>query len=190
MRVYCDTNTLLHNMTGKPFDRQDNVELAALKKLLKLRNDGKLLMFRSRVNLTEIGATKDQIQRNKLLSDYETLDQIPLDEKVVSFHNAMDRYGGASYPLVSDYQDEKLYNKVRDQITVRLGRGNSREEQQRDRDAHHLTQAISNKCDAFLTRDRKSIIDPLAEYLRREYDGVAILLSSELLARINSASSK
>jgi hypothetical protein len=46
-------------------------------------------MFRSRVTHSEVIATKELDQRDNLMSDYESLDQIPLDEKVSGFENRM-----------------------------------------------------------------------------------------------------
>jgi hypothetical protein len=109
LRIYCDTSTLFHNMKG------DDVsgELKALERLLEYRSQGKLVMYRSRVVLSEIVATKDLEQRERLVADYDVLDQIPHDERVVGFHNQWDKFGGVSYPLVSDIQNDKLYLEIR-----------------------------------------------------------------------------
>src|SRR5262245_45277573 len=100
MRVYCDTSTLLNNVKRHD-DEKTLTELSALERLLELRREGKIDMVRSRVALRELERTKDPEQLTKLRADYEALDQIPLDEKVVGFHNESSRLGGGSYPLVS-----------------------------------------------------------------------------------------
>jgi hypothetical protein len=50
------------------------------------------------------------------------------------------------------------------------------------RDAEHLTQAVCNECDVFLTRDHKTIIDPMRDWLEARYP--RIRLPSELLAEM------
>ena len=122
-------------------------ELAALESLLKLRESGKCLMFRSRVVRAELETTNGTEQGSKLQGDYEALDQIPQDERPLGSFNITDHMGGCIInPIVSDYLDEPLYREL-------LQRGLS------DKDAHHITQAVSNNCDVFLTRDVKTIIN-------------------------------
>jgi hypothetical protein len=110
MRVYCDTNTLFHNMSGEK-GKKAEIELPALRELLGWRQRGNI-------------ATKELDQRDKLMSDYESLDQIPRDEKVIGFENRMDRFGGPTNPFVSDVQNETLYNEIFRQLEERLGTGN------------------------------------------------------------------
>jgi hypothetical protein len=52
------------------------------------------------------------------------------------------------------------------------------------RDAEHLTQAICNACDVFLTRDYKTIIGPMREWLEEKYPPLKIRRPSEILAEI------
>ncbi len=137
-------------------------------------------MYRSRVVLSEIVATKDLEQQEKLIADYHALDQIPHDERVVGFHNQWDKFGGASYPLVSDVQDEKLYLGIKGELEARLGRRS--DTQQWNRDAQHLTQAMANNCNVFLTRDYKTIIKLLREYLQSHFDGFKAKTPTELLS--------
>src|SRR6266436_6691430 len=51
------------------------------------------------------------------------------------------------------------------------------------RDAEHVAQAISDNSDVFLTRDRKTIIGPLREWLEQRYL-IKVRLPSEALAEI------
>jgi hypothetical protein len=53
LKVYCDTDTLLHNINEPP-------ELFALGNLLEKHQKGKVVMYRSGVNLREVVNTKDQ----------------------------------------------------------------------------------------------------------------------------------
>jgi hypothetical protein len=156
-------------------------ELKALERLLEYRSQGKLVMYRSRVVLSEIVATKDLEQRERLVADYGVLDQIPHDERVVGFHNQWDKLGGASYPLVSDIQDDKLYLEIKGELETRFGRSSA---QQWNRDAQHLTQAIANECHVFLTRDYKTIIKPLREYLLSRFRGFKVRLPSEFAVEL------
>ena len=137
--IYCDTNTLLNNIKRhqEPKTRQ---ELLALQQLLALRVAGSIKMVRSRVALRELEKPSDPDLMAKLRADYEMLDQIALDEKVLGFNNQWDRFGGITHPLISDVQDDALREEL-----VQYGFDRP--------DAEHLTQAASNNCDVFLTRD-------------------------------------
>jgi hypothetical protein len=183
--IYCDTNTLFHNIQGH--DSNTQKELDALQKLLVWRQDGSISMFRSHINLREITATPDLEQREKLIADYETLDTIPNDEKLLGFHTITDPYGGfATTPLISDVQDERICGNIYCVLEQRLGRGNDHKRRQMRRDAEHITQAITNKCDVFLTRDYETIIKPLREYLEIRFSGFKVRLPSELVSEIES----
>jgi len=141
LTVYCDTDTLLNNI-GRHHNAKALQELEALERLLAYLKAGKITMFRSRVNLRETEETRDQQQRQKLREDYEGLIPIPNDVKFLGSYSLPD---GSSGVMASDVQDEAM----RDEL---LQMGLTR------RDAEHLTQAICNHCDVFLTRDQKSII--------------------------------
>jgi hypothetical protein len=162
MRIYCDTNTLLSNTNN------DAVEFSALGHLLDAHRSGKIRMYRSLVDLREVMGTTNIRQREKLLSDYEELQPIPADERVYGFSTQNDQYGGfASVPLVSDVQDEA--------ICARLElRGLDR------RDAQHITQAICTGCDVFLTRDRRTIIEPHGTWIEAQFPPLKVRLPSEV----------
>lgn len=184
MRIYCDTNTLFHNIRGT--DRNVLNELDALRKLLDLRALGKILMFRSRVALGEVTSTANLALREELKADFEKLDQLPNDEKLLGFNTVTDQYGGVCRsPLVSDVQDEKLCKELYELLIFHLGDGNERKRLQMHRDAQHLTQAVANRCDVFLTRDEQTIVRPLRKYLQSRFDGFKVRLPSELIAQID-----
>ncbi len=131
MKIYCDTDTLPHNI--RHADQKSQRELAALKQLAE-----KYLMFGSLVVLRELMNTTEQTQQNHLIVDYKALEPIPKDEKVHGLHTQTDQYGGCvTYPLVSDVQDERLREELT-QHGLKL------------RDAEHVTQAVCNGCDVFL----------------------------------------
>ena len=51
------------------------------------------------------------------------------------------------------------------------------------RDAQHLTQAICNECDVFLTRDVNSIINH-RDKIESQFPSIKIMKPSELLRRV------
>jgi hypothetical protein len=93
----------------------------------------------------------------------------------LGIHTQTDQYGGfVSSPLISDVQDEAL----RDEL---INRGLTR------RDAEHITQAICNGCDVFLTRDEGTIIKPHGQWLESRFPGLKVWLPSQLLAFITAS---
>jgi hypothetical protein len=141
LKIYCDSDTLLHNIKRHQTPKVQE-ELNALEKLLAHHKTGKIIMLRSRVNLREMEATKDPQDRQKLKGDYESMTPIAKDEKVLGSYSVP---GGGTNVMVSDVQNETMRDEL---LQIGLER----------RDAEHLTQAICNHCDVFLTRDEKSII--------------------------------
>ena len=79
MRGYCDTDTLFHNTKRHADQSEVKTELDALTVLLAKHRAGEITLFRSRVNLREVEATKDADQLSHLLADYEALEAVPLD---------------------------------------------------------------------------------------------------------------
>jgi hypothetical protein len=173
MKVYCDTNTLLHNISRLKEEPNAQRERDALEQLLQRHQAGTLTMFRSRVDLRELEKTTNQSQREKLRLDYESLEQIPKDEKHYASYGQTDQLGGAiENPLVSDVQDEKLCQELQH-------RGFERG------DAQHITQALCNDFDVFLTRDVDTIIKPHREWLETQFPSLKIRLPTELLVELS-----
>jgi hypothetical protein len=165
VNIYCDTNTLFNNINNEP------TEQAAIKRLLAARLSG-IVMYRSLVDLREVMDTVEVMKRRSLVADYEQLKPITKDEKVYGFHGQADQYGGfVSNPLVSDVQDEAVCRELEQ-------RGLER------RDAQHITQAVCNDCDVFLTRDRKTIISPHRSWLENRFPRLKIRLPSELATEL------
>jgi hypothetical protein len=88
LRIYCDTNTLFSNITNEP------AELAALQAILADYQAGRIVMYRSLVDLREVMNTPNASHLQKLIADYEVLEPIPKDEKLYGFHTQTDQYGG------------------------------------------------------------------------------------------------
>ena len=170
MRIYCDTDTLLSNIRHP--DEKCRAELAALQKLLAGRRDEGYSMFRSLVNYRELMETFDDSQKSALLQDYESLEPVRKDEKVLGMQTQEDRYGGCVvYPLVSDVQDEAMCQELTDR-GIKL------------RDAQHITQAICNACDVFLTRDEGTIIKRHRQWIEQRFPMLRVRLPSELAAEL------
>ena len=165
MKIYCDTDTLPHNI--RHVDRKSQGELAALQQLAE-----KNLMFGSRAVLRELMNTTKQTLRNYLIVDYEALEPIPKDEKLLGFYMQTDQYGGCiTNPMISDVQDERLREELT-QHGLKL------------RDAEHITQAVCNGCDVFLTRDEHTIINRHRAWLETRFPTLKVRLPSELLVEL------
>ena|ERR1017187_5031513 len=110
MRVYCDTDTLSHNIERHADQPEVRAELDSLRFLLKQHADGHVVMYRSRVNLRELEQTRNATQLRLLSADYEALEPVPLDERHYGNTEEMSDLLGSvvSSPLVSDVQDEKI----------------------------------------------------------------------------------
>jgi hypothetical protein len=108
------------------------------------------------------------------MAEQAKLNPIPNDEKPLGSQMTPDQYGGfVSSPLVSDVQNES----IRDEL---IARGLEQ------KDAEHITQAVCNDCDVFLTCDKKTIINPHREWLHQRFPNLKILLPSELLACVKA----
>jgi hypothetical protein len=163
LKIYCDTNTLRHNI------RDDPEELEALDQLQK-----KCSMFGSHLAHYEAMKTSDQTLREALIIDYNALEKVSKDIRVLGFNTVYDQYGGfVGSPLISDVQDETL----RDDL---IKRGLE------PRDAEHITQAVCNDCDVFLTLDVKTIIKPHGQWLEQRFSQLKVWRPSELLKSVGA----
>jgi hypothetical protein len=132
MKIYCDTDTLLHDVNAYFLEAN---ELEALRMLLMAYANGVCSMVRSRVVLREPEATGN-LKADFMRADYQALRQIENDERV-GFACSQD-------PLVSNVQDDDVWTAlIQGGLSVR--------------DAHHVTEAKCNDCNVFLTRDGQII---------------------------------
>jgi hypothetical protein len=100
--------------------------------------------------------TKNESRRKTLVGEHEEREPLPQDERMVGFNALSDPSGGfIGFPIFSDVQDEKLRDELMEHGLDR-------------RDAEHITQAVCNNCDVFLTRDVKSIIGAAWQVAGRE----------------------
>ena len=166
MKIYCDTSVLPCNVTHS--DPKTQRELCALKKILKTHE-----LYGSAVVLRELMETKDDSKRADLHDDYKNLCQVSNDEQVLGFYTQSDQYGGfITQPIVSDVHDESICREL-------IARGLT------PKDAQHITQAVCNGCDVFLTRDEESIIKPHRAWLENRLQGLKVRLPSELIPELN-----
>ncbi len=165
MKIYCDTSVLRHNIS-RHNDEKSQRELAALNQLA-----ANYPMFGSHLVRYEAEKTKDEIRRGHLIVDVDGLQNVPNDQKLLGFNVQINQYSCINFPIISDVQDEAIRAELMER---RLKR----------RDAEHITQAVCNNCDVFLTRDEDSIITPHRDWLQQRFSGLKIRLPSELVAEL------
>ena len=109
------------------------------------------------------------------LAEHAALKPILKDEKLLGFNATSGPYGGFTcHPIIADVQDETIRNEL-------IAKGLE------PRDAEHITQAVCNNCDVFLTRDEKSIIIPHREWLENRFPKLKIMRPVALVAFLDSA---
>lgn len=141
--VYLDNNLLGPNL------EQDLGEKKALKDLEKLNSERDLgiELLTSNRTANEYEKWKNQAKREAMQEDHATKGRVAQDHEVKDFFNMFDQYGGGgSFPMVSDVPDKGVFDNLR---TLGI----------EEMDAKHVAIAIHNKCDYFLTRDQKSILN-------------------------------
>jgi hypothetical protein len=109
LTIYGDTDTVWNNAINK-----SDGEWNALGKLIEMHKAEKIKLVRSLVAAREIQNTRDPTQRAVLLKDYNALDAVKLDEKVLGIFSQNDQRGGTTIvvPMVSDVQDETTCCKL------------------------------------------------------------------------------
>lgn len=169
MKIYCDTDTLPHNI------KSEDRELVAVCILGEAHDRGVVVLLRSNVSHTEVMKTRDPSQRQQLLDEAEQRARTQNNERLLGFQtNDMGRRGFIACPLMSDVQDDVLCEEL-----VQRGLGRA--------DAQHITQAVCNDCDVFLTRDRRTIIDPHRAWLEARFPGLRVRLPSELMVELRTS---
>jgi predicted nucleic acid-binding protein len=165
LKIYCDTNTLPGNA---------DVEKEESKALQQLQSIEGLKWITSNRVRNEAVKTKDESKRSRLLGEHKERELVPKDEKIVGYNLQPLLYGGfVGFTLIADVQDEAMRSEL-------ISRGLSRS------DAEHVTQAVCNDCDVFLTRDKKSIITPHREWLETRFPTLKVRLPSELLVELTA----
>jgi hypothetical protein len=162
IRVYLDTNLLGPNAK----DYAD--EALAVREIEDGRAGGRwsLEWVVSRRTANEL--EKAPLERREALkAAYDAAIKLEDDHRVKGFSNQdLGAMGYSSNPLVTDVPDEQIFADL-----CAMGF--------KAMDARHLTVAIHNKCDVFLTCDKR-IVKRREEFQRR-YATIRILKPSELL---------
>jgi len=128
-------------------------------------------MFGSHLVRYEAEKTKDELQRGYLIIDVEALQKVPNDQKFLGFNIQISQYTCLNSSIISEVQDETIRAEL-------MKRG------LKQRDAEHITQAVCNNCDVFLTRDQDSIIARHRDWLEQRFPGLKVRLPSELVAEL------
>jgi hypothetical protein len=165
LRIYCDTSALRHNISCHS-DEKSQRELAALNQLTETYP-----LFGSHLVRYEAERTKDEIQRGYLIIDVDELQNVPNDQKLLGFNVQISQYTCINSPIISDVQDEAIRAEL---MECRF----------KQRDAEHITQAVCNHCDVFLTRDGG--IHKRRDWLEQRFPGLKIRLPSELVSDLSS----
>jgi uncharacterized small protein (DUF1192 family) len=171
INIYCDTSSLFSN-ANRHQNAKAQQEATAIFSLLELHRQGKIRLLRSNIIRQEVERTRNATQKDALLGDFLELVPVANDEKVLGFDTQhTDPYGGiVTNPLVSDVQDERLVEKLQTQVNLPKP------------DAQHLSQAISNGADVFLTRDEEHFISQ-RQTIESQFR-IKVRLPSEALAEI------
>jgi hypothetical protein len=159
LKVCCDTDTLSGNIS-EPSERR------AMEQLL-----GRCKMVVSNILHFEVMNTPDEAQRDNLMRDYDRLDKVTKNERFVGIHIQMDRRTLLNSPMYEIVQDEAICAEL-----VKLGLDRH--------DAEHITQAVCNDCDVFLTRDVKTIIGRYRPSLEQRFPKLRVRKPSELLREL------
>jgi len=152
-------------------DLQPPSEMAAVRSLLKARDEGKIEIVTSRESWREQERTNDPSIRAQLVNARGDTPVVPNDHELLGFHNQMDRFGTVCVtPLITDIIDEGLFKSL-----TAAGLKNA--------DARHLMYAARNECERFVTTDphftfRRPQLEALCQ-------GLKIVTPSELAAELS-----
>jgi len=164
MKAYVDTCLVGANRAQNPAEDE---ALTALEELNETRKLG-IVWLGSNRTLNEIELTRDPQKREALIEGARRLERLEKDHRVIGGQYHGDQYGGGGWsPFVVDVPDEKIFDALRD-----LGLD--------PMDARHLSVAIFNQCEVFLTRDVHSILRHRS-VIEAQFPGIKIMKASELL---------
>jgi hypothetical protein len=170
LNIYGDTSVLPGNIGGA--DPKSKRELAAVEELKKYG----MTFSSSHIVRYEAAKTRNESKRKRLIVEHDALTPVPKDEKLLGFNATSGPHGGFTcHAIIADVQDETIRNEL---IAQGL----------QQRDAEHITQAVCNDCDVFLTRDESTIIQPYRAWLEQRFPKLKVWLPSELLTFITNQS--
>ena len=167
LQVYLDT---VIASAIKLQDLHDPKEEAALEELKRIERTGVIEFRISREVRHEVDRTREPDKKARLKEHASELGNVKEDHRLEGF-NIQDygRYGFISSPLISDVVDESMFEAL---TTDGLKRG----------DAIHFVNAVTNKCDVFLTTD-PDFMDRRPQ-LEAQYPPIRIMKPTELLAEL------
>jgi len=170
--IYVDTSAFQSN-AAQHSDDKSVAEHAAIEKLKAGEASARYKLFASSLTEREISNTKDQSQRANLRKDHDTLGKVAQNERLLGFNTVFDWTGGfVCSPIMSDIQDEQTRDEL---IEIGLSRD----------DADHISQALSNNCDYFLTRDIKTIIKKYRDDIEKRFP-IKIRTPVEMVGKLQS----
>ena len=167
IRVYLDNNIL------GPNAEDYKEEADAWRSIEAGRQGGRWLIqwVVSRRTANELEKTRDVVRREALQAAYAAATILEDDHTVKGFNDIdLGRWGYISNPMVADVPDERLFAELRGMgLDVMDGR--------------HLTVAIHNGCDVFLTKDRKVL--KLRASITARYPLIDVMTPSQLWTRLS-----
>jgi len=167
IRVYLDNNLLGPNAE----DYKDEAD--ALRRIEAGRSGERWLLewVVSRRTANELEKTRDVVRREALRAAYTAATILEDDHTVKGFNDIdLGRWGYISNPMVADVPDEGLFAALREMGLDVM-------------DARHLTVAIHNDCDVFLTMD--GVLLKQRASITARYPRIDVLTPSQLWERLN-----
>lgn len=167
MKVYID------NDVASAIKKRDlpEPEQSALDRVLELESQGVITTMFSAEHLREMERYKGPVD---LKAGLEGREKVERDHEVLGSAETRDQFGGgASYPLVTDIVDQELFDRFE---SVGLERS----------DNLHLTYAVADGCQVFLTHNSLDFINNGRRDALQEASGrkIKIRLPSELVGDI------
>jgi predicted nucleic acid-binding protein len=166
MKVYFE-NTI-ESGRARPQLKPD--QMNAVQLLMKAAKKGKLKLFTSEETNREQSRVPPA-HRAKLVEARTDVPLVSENEKLLGFHNQMDRLGTVSVsPFVTEYVDADLFNSF-----TKLGL--------EEADARHLMYAVHDGCDRFVTVDG-DFLSARRQQLESLCRGLKITTPVELVAEL------
>jgi len=151
LKIYGDTNTLHNNISRHADQVSYQRELAALMKI----EEKHVIYFSNRV-VNELMKTPEVTRRNKLKGDSEKRTRVANDEKLLRIDTQIGQSTTINCPIMSLVQDQGMLEEF-----VKRGLDQL--------DAEHISQAVCNKCNVFLTLD-EAIIKRHYAWLKKDFN--------------------
>lgn len=169
MKIYLD-NVIA---SGSVVSDLEPPEMAAVQKLITAGKDGRLEVVTSRKSWDEQSRASDLAKRSKLDEARQDIPVLTDDSRLLGITTVHHEGMFISYPILTGIVDEGLYATF---VAAGL----------KDLDAQHLTDAVHNGCDRFVTTDNHFLKSRRAT-LEAACRGLRIVKPSELVAELGPA---